>query len=258
MKMTTPTKTAIASAFGLMLALPATFATAAAVSAGAAVTNVQFHVVDLTPDDGQAGGITYYKRESSLNAVAGNLSDDKDYGDWRAASVYKSEGPNHASMTQSGNPVEMQAHAEANGGAYPTAAYGLQEGYFWLLPHTSITMTGHIAGFVQSVGGLSYADASSFATVYFYDEGRPGYYTLAEIRKDLDLNSSPYGAVYDEDFNLSYANNTNQALAIRWTNYEYTNAATTTPVPEPEGYAMLATGLLLLGAVARRRKAGQS
>ncbi len=258
MKMKTSMKTAIASAFGLMLALPATFATAAAVSAGAAVTNVQFHVVDLTPDDGQAGGITYYKRESSLSAVAGNLVDGKDYNDWRAASVYKSDGPNHASMTQSGNPVEIQARAEANGGDYGTAAYGLQEGYFWLRPHTSITMTGHIAGFVQSVSGPSYATANSAASVYFYDEGRPGYYTLAEIRKELNLNSSPYGAVYDEDFNLSYANNTNTALAIRWTNYEYTYAAVTTPVPEPEGYAMLTAGLLLLGAVARRRKTGQS
>lgn len=254
MKMHTRMRTALACAAGLALSMPAAFATASAVSSGAAVTNVQFHVVDLTPDDGQAGGITYYRRESSLSAVAGNVSDDKDYNDWRAASVYSNSGTALATMTQSGVPGETQTHAEVSG-ADSAAAFGLQEGAFWLTPHTSITMSGHVAGFVQANSGLDYAKASSFLVVYLYDENQQRY--LSEVRKDLNLDSDHHGAAYDEDFTLSYANNTDAAIALQWTNYQYIYAATTDPVPEPEGYAMLAAGLLLLGAVARRRKAAQ-
>jgi len=250
MTMQTCLKTAAAAACGLMLAMQAPCAAAAAVSSGASVTNVQFHVVDLTPDDGQAGGITYYKRESSLTAVAGNIPDDKDYNDWVAASVFKSSGTDRASMTHSGTPGEIQSYAEANSGV--TAAYGFQDGYLWLLPHTSLSMTGHMSGFVRSVSGLSYASAVSDSIVSFY-KGDCVPCTLAEARKEVTLDSSPYGASYDEDFNLSYANNTDKAIALTWSNYQYINAGTTLPVPEPEGYAMLAAGLLVLGAVARRR-----
>jgi PEP-CTERM motif len=66
------------------------------------------------------------------------------------------------------------------------------------------------------------------------------------------FNSAGQSVALPENFNLSLVSDT--------TGFDYRNAAgpnpfTTTPVPEPETYAMLLAGLGLVGAIARRRNA---
>ena len=69
------------------------------------------------------------------------------------------------------------------------------------------------------------------------------------------FNSSGQSVALPTDFSLSLVSDT--------TGFDYRNAAgpnpfTTTPVPEPETYAMLLAGLGLMGTVARRRNANKS
>ena len=255
MTMQTYLKTAAAAAVSLALAMPMSFATAATVSAGASVTNVQFHVVDLTPDDGQAGGIIYERRFATLSATVGDSYDQVFFGDWRAASLSKSSGNNYASSTQSGIPGEIRSYAQNSGGDKGSSTFGSHDGDFWLLPHTSISMSGHMAGFVQSAGGPGHASATAQSTAVFYDY--ISFERLDSASLKVDLTSSSHGTSYDEDFRLSFKNDTDDIRFISWGSGAYADAATTAPVPEPEGYAMFAAGLLLLGAVARRRKAAQ-
>ncbi|WP_217431305.1 hypothetical protein [Duganella vulcania] len=248
---------AISAALGLALTITPPLAAAAAVSAETSISNVQLKVVDLTPDDGQAGGINYFDRESALYTNAGQtLHDYQNYKDLRAATATVSSGSAQAWTSHSGVPGEIQGRTQSNG--YDAAStFTYQNASFWLMPHTSVSVSGHIAGFVQSVAGLPYASANTSAQVYFWNlSAHTGY--LARVYKELTLDSSPSGSAFNEDFNLYYANDTDKAIAIRWASVADTYAAASAPVPEPQGYAMLAAGLLLLGAVSRRKKSIQS
>jgi hypothetical protein len=83
------------------------------------------------------------------------------------------------------------------------------------------------------------------------------------VFKKIDFKSEDFTggyAVHRQDIVLAYDNNTDAAQTIWMTvdtgiaMHYATNATPTVPVPEPETYAMLGLGALVVGAAARRRR----
>ncbi|MQA36660.1 PEP-CTERM sorting domain-containing protein [Rugamonas aquatica] len=246
---------AIGSVLGLALAAISPLSVAASVSAGAAITNVQFTVGNI--DGYGTGGVRFLEQKSWINADSdvGGWSYHQDYSDLRAANLSISSSTAQVQASHSGVAGEMQGRSEVSG-ADQAGTSSFQDRRFMLLPHSSISVSGHISGFVESGAGLPNASAASDVRIYLWvwDEHVSGGYLGQEVT-GLSLDYvSPYSATYSKDFNLTYANHTDQEVSMFWTSYEHTYVGNVGQVPEPEGYVMMAAGLMLLGVVARRRK----
>jgi hypothetical protein len=86
---------------------------------------------------------------------------------------------------------------------------------------------------------------------------------LNGVFEKIDFKSEDFTggyAVRTEEFSIAYDNNTDAAQTV-WMSVDTaiamhyaTNATPTVPVPEPETYAMLGLGALVVGACARRRR----
>lgn len=242
----------IAAAMLLHMANASFAAPLPSVSSAASVSNVQFRTVDLTPDDGQTGGITFTGANASLSAKVGTaLSNTRPYQALSAATVAVANNFHSASATQSGAPGEVALHTEAHGYDWAIAE-STQRVDFILQGHTALTLTGHVAGFAHQDDGLEYpwVTSSVYATLQI-----DVWNTLGSVSKYVSAFRSQPDRSYSEDFVVSYANNTDSAISMYWYTSIYANGSNgiNAPVPEPETYAMLAAGLALIGLATRRR-----
>jgi hypothetical protein len=124
----------------------------------------------------------------------------------------------------------------ANADAYTSAL-------LMLSPQTELSITVHITadseGYVEWEGGTY-----TYQLALGSEDGTQG----VTVRKD-----SAHGQ-YDEFVTLSLTNFGSEPMGMRW--FTYANVfASPVPVPEPPAMAMLALGILVLGAIGRRRGA---
>lgn len=241
------------AAVALLLSTVAPFAAALpSVSAAASISQVQFHTVDLTPDDGQAGGIAGLTAGAGLSARIGNSVDAHPYRALQPDTATIADNFASATISQSGAPGEMASTTESHGYDHAYTS-GVQRVDFLLLAHTALSVTGHIAGYAHQDAGLPYSwsGSSVLAELDLNMWQTAGYVsrTIGAFGPHPDLS-------YDQDFVVNYANNSDSAISMYWYTTTQSDASNgiNSPVPEPEGYPMLGAGLALIGLVAYRRQ----
>ncbi len=97
---------------------------------------------------------------------------------------------------------------------------------------------------VSSSGGNVFDITIPFASSFRYDPAQGNL--LVGMNVTQGLWNAPFEANYNTQMGRNWAGNPGTA-------YGLSTQFTTTPIPEPETWAMMAGGLLLLGAVARKR-----
>jgi len=238
------------TALGLLLCATAPFA-AASVSAGISMSNVQFKVTDLTPNDGQAGGIANVEQYSWISSTTEGPRDSQFYRNIRPATSSSTSPVSVTMAASTGVAGEVRSTSEVHGTEFVYSS-AVQDSYFSLLPHTSITVSWHTDGFVQTDAALADGHAGADALMYFYRRNTFDYLQYASTL--ITSSDYPNGTTYSRDFRISYANNTDTAMPIQWRSEVSSDGRAMLPVPEPESYAMLGAGLALIGLVARRRQ----
>ncbi|MYM29243.1 PEP-CTERM sorting domain-containing protein [Duganella sp. CY15W] len=244
-------------------------AQAAAVSGSASITNLQYHVVDLTPDDGVAASVTYWGMSWTQSRAYARVDQllDADVNDHvrlgvLAPPAYASLQGGYASATMTPQALSNLADnrntallPEAGNAREVSASAGSSyAAEFFVAPHSQLVITGHAAADLlfqpqKDMEGHAYLD---FHAGFGYQNNFSywGYHD--------DADTSHF--VISEDFTLIYTNNTDYTYMPTFSSgisLDLSNTSTVPlPVPEPSSYAMMAAGLLLLGWRQRGRKRG--
>lgn len=274
-----------------VMAVSAVLATPAfAYSYSSAFTNsFYWALTDLDPDDGIAPSITWNENfdsvvfgsifeggtqlryfESNGSGTFGDVSDSVNTPLTQAGARVSSSNALSAFGANSAN--DTQYHATAWPGAHP--------GSFTLSPQTEVQffLVGNVyAESTAEVNTYNYADA--YAGLGVFDALGP-YDTWVGIRGSEIEASSKDGVTYVSLYDVSdYSTIAGYPLlssgTTLWLDVSYSNtsndlkngyifqyagvagASITTPVPEPENYALLMAGLGLIGLFTKRRNNAQ-
>lgn len=257
----------LAAALAASLALLSQGSAMAAGTATASISNVQFGVLDLTPGDGVAAGYSIDDFSTRLYANLRSWTEDESEMIWpnpyMPASVGYERGSSHAWSSSGGAIGELASDAAA----HPNLDIGtrlitssLQEISVTLRPHSLLMVSGHFSVLAERAPG-----------------GGMDFSASGQTRADLETDGNRYSAgryfsVYpgedtsdgwEQDFALTYGNNSNHDIELSLSFYTHANADTqrapfavspVSAVPEPGTWAMLGTGLALVGFAARRRR----
>jgi hypothetical protein len=260
----------IRAALAAALLLSGAAAQAATASATASFSNLRTTVIDLTPGDGQAAGISFAPDHSSLSVqmIA--------HGAWVAGTGYRygnsgvadsfsvadsSTGVGFAS--RDGSPGNVYAHSVAPQSALPGSnETGSNSQYLAKLTfaaHTAATLTMNMdiqlatdGNAVSSAGAYADIGVSTLDSREVWDKNR-----------NVEIVGSNQQFHLNKDFTFNYSNDSDAAVTFWFftnvsadTSGSYNGHVPIDPVPEPSSYAMLGVGLALMGALARKRKQG--
>ncbi|MDQ1922741.1 PEP-CTERM sorting domain-containing protein [Massilia pseudoviolaceinigra] len=248
--------------FALSLALASNNAAAspAGASVRATVKDSQLIVIDLTPRDGKAAGYTLPASGQSSNASAsldmiGTVWDKrKDVPNLNGSNTYASVYHTGASVSASTGTwglanTGIYADGDQLGNARATGSANQMIGVS-VAAHTRLIYSGlaelSIDEWYQTGDNRTFSSAA-------INVGLNGtYQTLALQNGDF---TGGYGT-RTQDFSLFFDNNTDadRMIYMSFGTTASVDYYTTTPVPEPETYAMLGLGALVVGACARRRR----
>ncbi|WP_338766384.1 PEP-CTERM sorting domain-containing protein [Massilia sp. METH4] len=237
--------TMIAAAF---LAVPA--AHAAQSTASAAFSNVQFSVVDLTPNDGHAAGYAFSPRTSEFEARITNgwYSDGMSSAPYfpvpvNVSATYRDDFASASSNGQLGSLAASVDTSSPYRGEYDAAwASGQQFVHVLIKAHTAFAVSGEVDA---AVWASAYddprlaANASVFAGLGRLSDGQS---LSRELSLETGLSSS-----YSDTFSFYLQNNND--YDIETTMYFTVQASTkgsVSPIPEPATYLMIGAGLLLV------------
>ncbi|HEY1152043.1 MAG TPA: PEP-CTERM sorting domain-containing protein, partial [Pseudoduganella sp.] len=122
------------------------------------------------------------------------------------------------------------AQADLHGAYYPK-----------ITPFTEVTLSGKVSA---QLTGIAEDASSSFSTASMsITFGRQTFWRYISLRGDVHT--------LDEEFSLTFTNDTAQTLDFDWHSYAQVNA----PIPEPSQSTMLVLGFGLLGLLRHSRLA---
>ncbi|NHZ87603.1 PEP-CTERM sorting domain-containing protein [Massilia sp. CCM 8733] len=233
----------------------------AATTGSISVTNVQFQIIDLTPDDGISAGISFTGFTGHATSLASNHStwtfpSDQQYtkGDLITSTTALGRDRGTSAISQAGGlHLDVERHDSADKtsvGAKGSTSYG-----FVLAPNTKVIVTGS-AQIKNDVSGPlpdnAYKGHKAFNLLRL--TLRSYSHTLGKYEKTFSSGVvGPELVDIDDQFSLS-TSNTGGADKELWFNTSAILSGAN-PVPEPATYAMFGVGLLMLGAMARRKRA---
>lgn len=219
-----------------------------------------YQLIDLDPNDGVTPGFTYFQPYfmfgNGINQQSANFAPGQE--DYRSGYKYVQAGEDSAQLNLSGvrnetsySSTEKHAHIQelsVPGYAYAKTWLGWQ---FGLTPNTRLEIrgVGEVNGALDAQNGLQQASARNDFHISYYS-----WTDGSEVARDFSM--SQQGGVYQrsQEFSLQIDNAHNSDGGY----YFYSNAEASlrnvAAVPEAETWAMLGGGLLMLGALARRRK----
>ena len=262
--MTFPRTSRTLLAITLLTAFTGANAAAPALGSNINASNVQFGVIDLTPNDGQTGSYTrssYQGSEFSLlitDSPQRRIEDEIRHDvPWSgSATTQASYGSSHATSSATGIFGQGQSSATLSGTGIihgVSGFYSLMNGM--LSPHTALVLTGRLSMTASQAGGDPTRDTGAFSTAYFKIGTTSWPFRESVLSLVVRAGSSLPSDALDQDFRLTFSNNSNVAQEVQVDmQYRSTVFNEISAVPEPSSYAMLGAGLLLLGAVARRKK----
>jgi len=245
---------------GAMLALVAASAAAdAGVTATARVTNLQFGVLDLQPDDGVAASFSPDGLSGDLTVALNTQTDSRHVtgtaNDILGLATAHSSAQAMYGMTGSIGAVS-DAHSDLGPGGKANAWLDQRFGFF-LAPNAALTVAGTAEySVIRQDPDFSVSWGKAGTLIEMRSAGQPELWTY--LARTVELATGA-GSTNVENFWLGFANTTDDEIYVDLS-FEFAaqTAVGTIPIPEPFSYAMLAAGLALLGVVKQRsvRRAG--
>ena len=259
-------------AFGMMAAIFSNTALAAK-SANANVSNFGFTLIDLDTSDDITPALSFYNVVGSSNNsfIFDRGSDyfsgaaNRSVRQWKnyQTSLLIDDELGKTSAGVLGDSFFAQGDLVNSSNANFNAEQHLSAG-FTLTPHTKLVMFGTLFGSAINPGNgdywYNYAKSGSEVSLGDqYDDNR------SFASGQATTQSGDNEQYYESDFSMSYVNRGSNsiygALSVHTfaTARDYGNLANGSipAVPEPETYAMLLSGLALMGVLARRRASKQ-
>lgn len=225
------------------------------ISVGASLSNASMTVIDLTPDDQQAAGYRFdHVSGSSVDATmrapaaAWSQTESASSAGYEPVSATVVNGAS-TSVSSAGSWANLRTDVQLYDSLDPKGdASGnvTQELSVLVAPHTQLVFSAY--GEVSIASGGNDFIGNAVTTVILGSQ----YWSRSMIQGGGQNDSGVRG----QTFSMSYVNNSDSEQYLRM----YMNTLTrsryqgTSPVPEPETYAMLGLGMLVVGAAARRHR----
>ena len=251
--------------------LAAVFATASGIAgaangvvSNAGITNIALGVLDLTPADGNTATFSvsaYYNNFGyALNEYSQIASPVLDYKYWQGVSAESMSGTTGQSQvnvqtdgTLGGMRVDSTYLTDLAKDGVSTARVG-STAYVTVSAHSALTVSGTAFSSLQwQVGtGVDGYGATNVSVGFGTGSGTD---TVVEMRHGFGAWDHR-NEQWSENFWLAYANQTDSDVTLYLDFNVYTEGrvySDVSPIPEPSTYAMLAAGLVLVGAAARRK-----